>query len=199
MNKGRSLPNDYLEIVSKQYNKTKHALPHIEKEIGFFIYDYILTKKIKSILEIGTCLGYSTIFMGSAIKENNGKILTIEKNEDLFWKAKSNIKKANLSKNVDMLCADACEVLPNLTKKYDLVFQDSQKSLYLEMLEVSINLLKKGGTLIADDTLLYLTNPYKNIKRSIYDYNRVVFSNPMLDSTIIPLGDGITVSIKKEG
>jgi predicted O-methyltransferase YrrM len=66
------------------------------------------------------------------------------------------------------------------------------------MLDTSINLLVKGGTIIADDTLLYLTNPYKNIKRSIYDYNQVVFANPMLDSTIIPIGDGITVSVKKE-
>jgi len=198
MEKKRLLPNSYLEIVSKQYDEVEHALPHIEKEIGFFIYDYILTKNIKSILEIGTCLGYSTIFMGSAVKKNGGRILTIEKNDDLFWKAKSNIKKANLSKNVDMLCADACEVLPNLVKKYDLIFQDSQKSLYVEMLDTSINLLAKGGTIIADDTLLYLTNPYKNIKRSIYDYNQVVFANPMLDSTIIPIGDGITVSVKKE-
>ncbi|MFP4456424.1 MAG: O-methyltransferase [Clostridia bacterium] len=194
----RQLPNRSLIEVAKQYKRVKHALPHIEEEIGFLLYDYIIAKGVKNILEIGTCLGYSTIFMASALKENKGKVLTIEKNEDLFWKAKENIFNSGLSVYVDMLCADACEVLPNLTHKYDLIFQDSQKSLYVEMLDNTINLLNKEGVIIADDTLLYLTNPYKNVKRSIYDYNSKVFANPNLESTIIPLGDGITMSVRKE-
>lgn len=198
MNKNRQLPNALLIEVAKQYNSIEHALPHIEEEIGFFLYDFIIAKSVKKILEIGTCLGYSTIFMASALKENGGRILTIEKNGDLFWRAKENILKADLSENVDMLCADACEVLPNLIQKYDLIFQDSQKSLYVEMLDSSIKLLNKEGVIIADDTLLYLTNPYRNIKRSIYDYNSKVFANPNLESTIIPLGDGITISVRKE-
>ena len=198
MDRNRVLPNKYLGEVSKQYNLFDNALPHIEKEIGFFLYDYIITKNIRRILEVGTCLGYSTIFMASAIIKNQGKIFTIEKNGDLFWQARKNILKAGLVDHVDMICADACDVLPNFTQNYDLVFQDSQKSLYVEMLDQSINLLSTNGVIIADDTLLYLTNPYQNIKRSLYRYNSKVFSHSELESTIVPLGDGITISVKKE-
>lgn len=198
MDRNRVLPNKYLKEVSKQYNRVENALPHIEQEIGFFLYDYIIAKDIKKILEVGTCLGYSTIFMASAIKKNQGKIFTIEKNGDLFWQAKENVLKAGLADYVDMLCADACDVLFNLAQKYDLIFQDSQKSLYVEMLDQSVNLLNKNGVIIADDTLLYLTNPHQNVKRSIYRYNSKVFSHSKLESTIIPIGDGITISVKKE-
>lgn len=194
----RELPNSVLSKVSNQYTHFERALPHVEQKIGFLLHDLILAKNIKTILEIGTCLGYSTIFMGSAIKINGGRILTIEKDADLFWQAKQNIKEASLISYVDLICADACDVLPNLEKKYDLIFQDSQKNLYIEMLDETVGLLNDRGMLIADDTLLYLTNPYESIKRSICDYNDAVFAHSLLKSTIVPLSNGVTISVKKE-
>jgi predicted O-methyltransferase YrrM len=188
---------DILQEVSMQYDLLSYALPHIEEETADFLTNIIAAKKAQNILEIGTCLGYSTIVLANSVREYGGRVVTIEINDDLFWRAKKNIEKAGLKDYVDMICADASEAIPFLKTKYDIIFQDGQKGMYVTMLDNLLDKLRSDGVIIADDTLLDLTNPYKSIRKAIRDYNSLVFSRNDLISTILPIGDGLTLSAKK--
>ncbi len=188
---------EILNEVSKQYDLISYALPHIEEETAIFLNNIIKAKKAKYVLEIGTCLGYSTIVLAHSVKENDGKVVSIEINEDLFWRAKRNIERAGLKEHVDLICADALEVIPFLKYNYDVIFQDGQKGMYVKMLDALLDKLNCSGVIIADDTLLDLTNPYKSIRKAIRDYNSLVFSRDDLMSTLLPIGDGLTLSVKK--
>ncbi len=190
-------PSPVLDSVSLQHQSIPGALPHIEVETGSLLYSLILGTEARRVLELGTCLGYSSLWIGFALQKTGGRLLTIEKDERLYWQACQNIKEAGLEKVVELVCGDVREILPCLNQKYQLILQDSQKNLYRPLLETCINLLDTRGIIIADDTLLAVTNRYPSIRRAIDDYNKQVFSDVRLTSVILPVGDGLTISIKK--
>lgn len=191
-----NLPNNTLNIVSKQYESMPHALPHIEQETGSLLHNIILGKSAKQVLELGTCLGYSTIWMAEALKLTGGKLLTIEKDENLYWQARNNLKQAGLMHIVELVCADVIEVLPCLAKQYDIIFQDCQKNLYQPLINECYRLTKTSGLIIADDTLLAVTNKYLSIRKAVDNYNKAIFADQRFYSTIVPVGDGLTISVK---
>ena len=189
-------PNYTLSKVSEQYKSMPHALPHVELETGSLLYSLVLSKSATQVLELGTCLGYSSIWIAEALKQTGGRLLTIEKDENLYWQARKNIKEAGLANIVELVCGDVTEVLPCLSKQYDIVFQDSQKNLYQPLINECFRLVKKSGLLIADDTLLAVTNKYQSIKKAVDGYNKAIFADKRFFSTIVPVGDGVTISVK---
>lgn len=111
-------------------------------------------KKPDSILEIGTAIGYSAINFSRYLKDSNSKILTIEKNENMYNKAIENITKMNLSNTIKVINADATQYLETIDEKenkFDVIFIDAAKGQYLVFLENALRLVKKGGIIIADN------------------------------------------------
>ncbi len=111
-------------------------------------------KKPDSILEIGTAIGYSAINFSRYLKDINSKILTIEKNENMYNKAIENITKMNLSNTIKVINADATQYLETIDEKenkFDVIFIDAAKGQYLVFLENALRLVKKGGIIIADN------------------------------------------------
>jgi predicted O-methyltransferase YrrM len=190
--------NNILEKIKKTKNKKANPFSFIEEEAASFINFLIHLKKPKKMLELGTCIGYSSIFFGEKIKEFKGSLVSIEKEEMLFREAKENIEKSGLSSVIELKNENALTYIKKLkNKSIDIIFLDIKKSEYKSLINDFVRVLKKDGLLIADDTLFPIKKHIKeSIKKEIHQYNKLIFSDPNFHSSIINVGDGLTLSIK---
>ncbi|OXT07673.1 methyltransferase [Thermoanaerobacterium thermosaccharolyticum] len=182
----------------------ENFIPIIKPEVARFLETIVKIKQPQNILEIGTAIGYSSIIMLKAYK--NAKVLTIEKDIDMAEMAKINFIKASLIDRVELVKGDALEVLPCLSNKYDLIFIDASKGHYKEFFDESLRVLNDDGILICDNILYkgYVTNEVhvKHKRRTIVyrmrDFISYVLDRKDITTTIIPIGDGLSISVKEE-
>lgn len=190
------LDNKILLDLLKEEKERKDIQPSVGLQVGKLIGLLIRMINAKKVLEFGTCLGYSTIWLAEAVKYTGGNVTSIEYNKDLFQTTKKNLELANLIEYVNLIHGDANKIINTFNDRFDLILQDSSKSLYPIMIDKSIELLKKNGILIADDTLFKPLGIPKEYSEPVDQYNKIIFSKKNLYSTILPIGDGITLSVK---
>ncbi len=163
----------------------------------------ILTKiKPKSILEIGAAVGYSAMCFSEYLQEN-GKIDTIERDEERIIQAKENFAKVGVEDKIKLYEGDAVEILPTLNGKYDVVFIDAAKGKYPFFLEQALRMLNEKGVIIADNVLYkgYVMSDYNKHKqrtavRNLREYIARVNEDANLDTEILEVGDGLAISYK---
>lgn len=157
----------------------------------------------QKVLEIGTSIGYSTVSMASIVKEYGGKITTIEYDKNVAEQAIENFKRVGVAENIEVKVGDAQEIIPQLeSSEFDAIFQDvGDKKLYPILLDDCLRILKQGGLLLAEDTLFPVMERFKQhhdeLVVAINRFNEMVASEPNLESTVLSIGDGLTVAIKK--
>jgi len=149
------------------------------------------------ILEIGTYTGYSAICLARGLRKN-GKLTTIEINEELNETALTYIRKAGLDDRIECLTGDALVILPALKEKFDLIFMDGEKSEYIEYYKLALKLMKAGGYIIADNTLwdgkvIENEENYDHVTSAIHAFNLFVRDDPSVDKVILPMRDGLTI------
>ena len=182
----------------------KNNIPIIHGEVANLLKIIINISKSKKILEIGTAIGYSAIILCQAAGDY-AHISTIELNEERAQEAKYNIKRMGLENNIQVIQGDAMEVLNFLDEKYDLIFLDGAKGHYQEILEKSIDLLKNQGVLISDNVLFkgmvandnLVVRRKRTIVNRMRNYLEYICNHPKLQTSVIPIGDGIAISYKK--
>ncbi len=197
-------PNSPVMNEMIQYAE-RNMLPILRPVAVSFLDLMVRIHKPKAILEVGTSIGYSSIIMAKAMGDK-GKIITIEKDEDTANKARVYIDKEGLSEQISVIIGDAGEVLHYLSDSFDLIFLDGPKGQYINYLPDCIRLLNTGGLLICDDVLYYGTVAGNELvrRRKMTIINRLneflveINNNPSLITSVIPLGDGISISIKKD-
>ncbi len=184
----------------KQFAK-KNNVPIIQDETALYLEKIIKEEKIKKILEIGSAIGYSAIKM--ALISKDIKIITIEKNEKLYNIALENIKEKNLAGQIQIILGDAKEVL--LNQKFDLIFIDGAKSSNKIFFEKFQNNLKKKGLIVTDNIYFHglLNSEIKNrnlkqLVKKINKYKAFLKDNAQFDTKILNIGDGISVSRRKD-
>ena len=148
------------------------------------------------MLEFGTCLGYSTIWLAKALQTTGGRLTSIEYDPGLYQETQQNLAAAGVADAVHLLHGDAAVMIQELPGPFDLILQDLDKKLYPDLLEICIQKTRLNGLLIADDTLFKPKGIAEKFSAPVHEYNRRVFSDPRLYSTILPIGDGITLSVK---
>ncbi|MCD6395912.1 MAG: class I SAM-dependent methyltransferase [Spirochaetaceae bacterium] len=173
--------------------------PSVEPELGKFLGLMVRLTKAEKILEIGSGIGYSTIWLAEAVKITDGKVVTIDNHERTHKELLKNISNAGLGKWIEIKHGNAEDIVPSLSGSWDIIFQDGGKYLYPLIYEQIFNLTRTGGLIIADDTL-FKVNPgvRKGLGNYMDEYNKIVFADSRLYSTILPVGHGITVSLKLE-
>lgn len=185
----------------------RNFVPIIRKEMESFLKVMLSIKRPEKVLELGTAIGYSAVFMSEYIPEGS-TITTIENYERRIPVAKENIKKAGKEDVITLLEGDALEILPKLTEKYDFIFMDAAKGQYIRFLPMLLDIMNPGAVLIADNVLQegeLIESRYgvERRKRTIHsrmrEYMYAVTHTPELETTVIPLGDGITVSVLTSG
>lgn len=180
-------------------------VPIIRKETQQFLKLLMAMKQPKRILEIGTAVGFSALLMA----EYNpvfGEITTIENYAKRIPAARANFKEAKREGQITLLEGEAQEILPALEEPYDFIFMDAAKGQYIFFLPELIRLLKKGGTLVADNVLqdgdilesrFAVTRRNRTIHKRMREFLYEVTHHDRLVSAVLPIGDGLTVSSKK--
>lgn len=180
-------------------------VPIIRKEMESFLKVMLTIRKPLNILEVGTGIGYSAILMSEFISEDS-KITTIENYKKRIPIAEENIKKSGNEKVIKLINGDATMVLKELNDKYDFIFMDAAKGQYINFLPDVLRLLDTGGILISDNVLQegeLIESRYaverrnRTIHSRMREYMYELKNNPLLETTIVPMGDGITLSVRK--
>ena len=170
---------------------------NIGMESGKFLSFLIRLIKGKKILEIGSCIGYSSIWIGEAVKKIGGQLTTIEFDSAYYNEAKENITNAGLTDYTNIILGDAKAIIKEMEDEtFDLVFQDSEKILYIDMYEDCIRVTKKNGLIVVDDALLKPFGEKEELVKPIHAFNNMVFQDNRLYSIMLPIGHGLVVSIK---
>jgi len=200
--------NSYdLHPVQKEIIKYNNGLGNTKKmqisvSQAYFLQLFIKSNGIKNILEIGTFTGYSALSMALAIT-SDGIVTCLDRNKETSEKAKSFFKKANLENKIKVILGPALDTLKRLKKEkkiFDLVFIDADKENYKEYYDLSMNLIKKKGFILADNVLWHgdVADPVKNDRFTniIREFNSLIKSDNRVEKTILPLGDGVTICRK---
>ncbi len=151
----------------------------------------------KRILEIGTYTAYSALSMAEGLAEN-GKLITIDCNEDLEHFIKETLEKSELGSKIEFRLGDALEIIPNLDETFDLVFIDADKSNYINYYELILPKVRPGGLIIADNVLwsgkvLDLANNQDLDTQVIHEFNTLVHNDSRVQNVLLPIRDGLMV------
>ena len=201
----RSLMKEETDEIYIEINKYADAnfIPVLLPETGAFLAQIIRLAKPKKILEIGTAIGYSAQIM---LRNSDAQLYTVEMEEKRVEIAKKFFEKAGVLDRVTVFCGDAGEIVPMLTGEYDFIFMDGPKTRYIEYLPYLDKLLKKGGILLCDNVLFNgmlsgdteIIQKKNSIVVKIEEFLHALYHNENYITSIIPVGDGLSMSIKTE-
>ncbi len=180
----------------EQVAKERHV-PIVGPLVGRFLYILARASRAKRVLEIGTAIGYSSIWFGLAVKQHEGTVITVEIDEDAANEAKRNIARAKLQRTIKVINGNGLQVVPKLKGRFDIVFIDESKENYPKYLDVCANILNKNGLLMADNALwngeVALDNKSDDAL-AISKFNELLMKK--MPSVIIPARDGVAIGIK---
>jgi predicted O-methyltransferase YrrM len=198
-------PRDPL-LVELEAQARRERIPICGPHVGGFLALLVRLARPSRVLEVGAAIGYSAVWMGRALREYGGQLQTIELRDARIAQAQANLARAELNDMVEVLRGAALEVLPALRgTTFGLIFLDAVKAEYPAYFEHTLPLLAEGGLLIADNALLggevapgaaagyWSAADREGVRR----YNVLASSHPALESVILPLRDGLTVSLKR--
>lgn len=195
---------DYLNRIEREALLTH--VPVIKAETQRFLKLILAIKKPEQILEIGTAVGFSALFM-EHYNPVCCNITTIENYEKRIPVARENFKAAGKEKEILLLEGDAGSILPTLNETFDFIFLDAAKGQYVYFLPELLRLLRGGGILVTDNVLqdgdvvesrFAVTRRNRTIHKRMRQYLYEVTHNDALISAVLPIGDGLAVSTKKE-
>ncbi|MCQ2538855.1 MAG: O-methyltransferase [Acetatifactor sp.] len=193
----------FLNEIEKYALETE--VPIIRRSMQSLLKFLLQFAKPKNVLEVGTAIGFSALLM-SEYAPKDCHITTIEKYEKRIPIAKENFKKAGAEDRITLLEGDAIEILKELEGSYDLIFMDAAKGQYINFMPDIMRLLAPGGLLVSDNVLqdgdiiesrFAVTRRNRTIHARMREYLYELKHHPDLETVILPVGDGVTLSTKK--
>jgi caffeoyl-CoA O-methyltransferase len=192
-------PRDVLLEKMEEYADS-HAVPIIGPLVGRLLYNLARSSQSRKILEIGTAIGYSGIWLARAVAPVKGSITTIDMDPERVKIANKNISEAGLRESVKVIEGNALKVLPTLKEEFDMIFLDSDKDVYPDAFKLSLPKLRRGGLFVADNALWggdVAKGGKSKDTQSMIKFNRLVSESPGMSTVIVPLRDGVLVSLKE--
>lgn len=194
--------NDKLKEMEK-YAEENHV-PIIEPEVAQLLKVQLKMNKPKSILELGTAIGYSALIMAEATEDSY--ITSIERRSDMILLAEENIKETKYKDRINILEGNAEDILPTLTEEYDFIFLDAAKGQYMEFFNQCIRILKPGGVIISDNVLFkgmvatdeLVIRRKKTIVKRLRQFLQHINKIDGYTSCVIPIGDGVAITYREE-
>lgn len=192
------------ELSKIKQKALEDKIPIIMDDTLEVISKILIEKKPERILEIGAAVGYSAMCFSEYLSEN-GKIDTIERDEQRIAECKKNLKKVGVESRINLYEGDAVEILPTLNEKYDIVFIDAAKGKYPFFLEQALRMLKDDGVIFADNILYkgYVMSDYNKHKQRtavthLREYIKETTENPELQTEILEVGDGLAITRRRK-
>ena len=195
--------SEILDQIEKEAIET--YVPIIRKEMQTFLKTLLAIKRPARILEVGTAIGFSAILMAE-YNPVDCQITTIENYEKRIPIARENFIRAGKEMQITLLEGDAAEVLKDLEKPFDFIFMDAAKGQYIHFMPEVLRLLGKDGILVSDNVLqdgdiiesrYVVTRRNRTIHKRMRDYLYQLTHHEELVTSILPIGDGITISVRK--
>ncbi len=203
----RVLQPPYEGVLSDiQEEAIDNDVPIVPHEVARFLSVILTMQKPKNILEIGTAVGFSASLMSKYL-EDGGHITTIDRYDIMLADAKKNITRMGIEDKVTILEGDANDILPTLTGPFDVIFMDAGKGQYMNFLPHCLRLMPVGGILIADDILqggyiaksrFSVERRQRTIHKRLRNFLWEITHNPILETCLLPVGDGVALCYKKE-
>lgn len=194
----------FLNEIEREAKETN--VPIIRTQMQSLMKFLLAMHKPESILEVGCAIGFSTLLM-SEYAPAGCRITTIEKYEKRIPIARENFKRAGREDSITLLEGDAADILKELTGTYDLIFMDAAKGQYIHFLPDILRLMPEGGLLVSDNVLqdgdiiesrFAVTRRNRTIHSRMRDYLYELKHHPQLETVILPVGDGVTLSVKQD-
>lgn len=192
----------FLDELEKE--ALRNRIPVIRKSMQSLLKFLLAFKKPDRILEVGTAVGFSALLMSEYGPEGS-HITTIENYEKRIPAARENFRRAGKEDRITLLEGDATEVLKGLSGTYDMIFMDAAKGQYLHFLPDVLRLLAPGGLLVSDNVLqdgdvmesrFAVTRRNRTIHARMREYLYELKHHPELETVVLPVGDGVTLSTK---
>ena len=180
----------HVEALLKQIKAADKDQLAVSEEDGKFLRLLAVTRGAKRALEIGAASGYSAIWMGLAMRETGGRLVTIEYDKARAAEAAANIRKAGLSDVVQVISGDAFAEIPKVAGTFDFVFCDAWKRDYQKFFSMVFPRMDKGG--------LFLGHNVINKRDEMPDFLKTIHTNPaVLTSIVAPSGEGVSITLKR--
>ena len=186
-------------LTEMEAEAARASLPIVGPAVGRFLYQLATIAKARRVFEMGSSIGYSTVWWARAVGAN-GRVIYTDGDKKTADKARKYFERASVSERITVRVGDALEILSEEKEPYDIVFVDVDKVDYPRVIRLALPKLKSGGLFVADNVLwsgkLRNPNPDEST-RAILEFNRLIYESKELFTTILPMRDGVAVCVKK--
>jgi predicted O-methyltransferase YrrM len=179
---------------------TQRTIPIVGPAVGRVLFQLATLIQAKTVFELGSAIGYSTIWWARAVCEG-GEVVYTDSDRKNAEQARRFFDRAGVSKQIRIKTGDALELLSEEKKEYDVIFNDIDKDDYPRVIKLALPRLRKGGLFITDNVLwsgrVAEKSPKEASTKAILEFNRLLYGSTDFFSTILPLRDGLAVAVKK--
>jgi predicted O-methyltransferase YrrM len=179
---------------------SEHNIPIVGPAVARVLQQLAMTINAKTVFELGSAIGYSTIWWAEAVGER-GRVVYTDGDAKNAERARRYFDRAGVSKRITLHTGDALEVLSEQKEQYDIIFNDVDKEDYPRVLRLVAPRLRKGGLFITDNVLwsgrVAEKKPKQASTRAILEFNRLLYNSPDFFTTILPIRDGLAVALRK--
>lgn len=196
-------PHERLAVIDREGRS--EGLPLVPPDTGALLHALARACGASRILEIGTCIGYSTLWLATALPAN-GQLISLERDAARAARARGHFAAAGFADRISVIVGDAMRFLHKVAGPFDLIFQDADKQQYEPMVDRLVDLLRPGGVLAADNILWNgeVVPGYVSARKysdedtaAIVSFSKRVAGDARLYTSFLPVGDGVSVSVKR--
>jgi predicted O-methyltransferase YrrM len=187
-------------LTEMEAEATKRSIPIVGPAVASFFHQLALMTRAKSVFELGSAIGYSTIWWARAVGEG-GRVHYTDSDSKNAEQARRYFQRAGVADRIKIHIGDAIELLSEQKEEFDIIFNDIDKEDYPRVLRLVSPRLKKGGLFVTDNVLwsakVTEASPKEAGTKAIQEFNRQLYGSPDFDTTILPIRDGVAVARKK--
>jgi len=187
-------------LTEMEAEAAKNDVPIVGPVVGRILYQLALISGAKTVFEMGSAIGYSTIWWAQA-DGKGGRVYYTDGDRKNAEKAAKYFERAGVAERITVAVGDALELLSEQKQEFDIIFSDVDKEDYPRVLRIATPRLRKGGLFITDNVLwsgkVAQKNPTEPSTKAILEFNRLLYSSPDFYTTILPVRDGVAVAVKK--
>jgi len=194
------LPERDEVLAEIEAEAAKHKIPIVGPAVGRLLYQIALMTSARNIFEMGSAIGYSTIWWARAISPG-GRVTYTDGDSNNAARARKYFERAGVSDRITLKTGDALELLSEEKQQFDIIFNDVDKEDYPRVFRIAIAKLRTGGLFVTDNVLwsgkVAQKNPGEKSTKAILEFNKLLYGSPDLFTTILPIRDGVAVAVRK--
>jgi predicted O-methyltransferase YrrM len=187
-------------LAEMEQYASKHNIPIVGPAVARVLQQLVLMINARTVFELGSAIGYSTIWWAQAVGEK-GNVIYTDGDSGNAERARGYFKRAGVEDRITIHVGDALEVLSEQKREFDIIFNDVDKDDYPRVLTLVAPRLRKGGLFIADNVLwsgrIAEKNPKDSTTKAVLEFNRKLYESKEFYTTILPIRDGLAVAVKK--